>query len=134
MPDVLSATANIVPWASGLEDADVIDCLVFLTRGAQAVFVGLFERDDGVGAVWHRRAGHDPYRLAGADLAVVEITGCQFSDHLQVDRIRFRRAVRAPRLHGVAVHRRIVVRRNVEWSGDVGREDLADRVVDRASF
>ena len=92
-----------------------------------ASVVGVLDAHDGVRAVGHRRAGHDPHRLSSSDRAVRKATRCDLPDDPQLRR----RARHVVSTHRVAVHRRVAERRHVAIGTDVLREDEAERVEQR---
>ena len=87
--------------------------------------VRLLERHDGVGALGDRGARHDAHRGAGLNCAVEDVAGGHLADHAQLARRCLGRARRVRRAHGVAVHRGVVERWDVEAGGDVLSQHLA---------
>ena len=115
-PDVLAAGAHV---RSGLDRAEVDP-----VPRALAELLG----HDGVRPARHRRAGHDPERLAGSDAARVDRARGKIADDAKRARGP-RDEVR--RAHGVAVDGGVVRGRDVEGSRDVPRQDAPEPARDR---
>lgn len=82
-------------------------------------------RHDGVGTVRRGRARHNADAFALAHGGARQLPGLHLPDDFQRDRRRLRRALRVHRPDGVAVHRGVGQRRNVERRMDVLRERQA---------
>ena len=112
--DVLGRAADVGAGVDRGRDADGL--------GAG---VGALDGDDGIRAVGHRRAGHDPHGGAGPDGLGGAVAGRDVVDDRQLDRRGLARAGDVGGEHGVPVHRRVVERRERPGGRDVGREDAA---------
>ena len=99
--------------------------------GAGYLLVRLLERDDGVRAAGHRRAGHDADSGAGSYRAFVEVACRQLARDLEPDGVRLTGVRRVGGAHGVAVHRRVIERRDVEAGDSVLGQHLAQGVRQR---
>jgi len=89
--------------------------------------VGVLDAHDGVGALGHRCAGHDPHRLARSDGAVGKRSG---GDRAH-DAKRHAAARDICSAHRVTVHRRVAEGRYIAIGDRVLREDRAERVEQR---
>jgi len=112
--------------------------LEILSRGAHVLFLLLpggnrdaapFGANDfldhhRIGALRHHRAGHDAHALARTDTALEHPAGKRAADLLEDD-LGVRLQVGAA--HRVAIHRRIVVRRDIDRGHDALREHAAER-------
>ena len=97
-----------------------------------AVALGELDDDDRVGAVGHRRAGHDADRLAVADgRPWARDPPGSSPDHPEANRRVGRGAGGALRPHRVPVHRGVRERRDRTGRRDVGREHEPERFVRR---
>jgi hypothetical protein len=109
--------ADVGPARLGLEDLDGI-------RGVLRVL----HLDDGVGALRHRRSGHDPDGLARPHRLHGHLAGRHVFDdrehHRLGDGMLLREVLAADR---EAIHRRVVPGWVVAWSDDVLAQHAAER-------
>jgi hypothetical protein len=129
--NILTGAADVVAGQRRLEDADAPLGQTNLARHAASGFVRLFKGNDRIGTGWDRRAGHDPHRLSGADRPLEDISRRQFADHGELDRPLFARAIGARRLYGVAIHRRVIERWDIERRPNLLGRHLPERIQNR---
>ena len=107
--------------AAGLDLQGHEDAVVAVARGA-------LDHHDRVGTVGHRRAGHDPDRLARSDRDGRRVPGGELADHPEPHRVLlgWHRGVGGP--HRVAVHRGVRERRHRLGRADPLGEHEPERV------
>ena len=93
--------------------------------------VGQLDRNDGVGAVRHRGAGHDPQRRAPAQDVVRRVPRGDVAVDREGDGGLRGGAGELGGAHGVPVHRRVVEARQVDGGDDVLGEHEPQRRPDR---
>jgi len=114
-------------------DAHVAPAARRFVRATQWL-VGFLKRHDGVGAGRYRRPGHDPYRLARADRRLVDVSRREVRHHPELHRRARRRTCGIRGAYGVAIHRRVVQRRDVEGRHRVFCQHLSEGVQQRLAF
>ncbi len=120
LAQVFASRADIVVGVTGICDRDALDATV-----------AVLDTHDRVRPPWHRRARHDAGRSAGSHVDRREPTGGYRLQHLQHDRRLGGCPGHIVGANGVAVHGRIVPRRERDRRHDRGGEDLAERVEQR---
>src|SRR5581483_12242194 len=82
----------------------------------------------------YNRAGHDADSCPSADRGGRDVARSEVGDHPQLHRILRRRAADIFGAHGIAVHRRVVMRGNVQRRNHVLRQNSVQRLEQRNSF
>jgi hypothetical protein len=98
-----------------------------------AFFVGgdTFLHDHGVGALGHRRPGHDAHAFTWAHPAVERPAGQRGADEPQ---LQWRRIREVGAAQGVTVHRGVVMRRHVDRRADIACQHSSKCLPDRQPF
>src|ERR1035437_4335515 len=89
---------------------------------------GAFDGNNGISALWHRGAGHDPHALTASQAQRLGAASGNVVNHGQRERCREAGSQKIGGVHGIPIHGRVPKTRQGDLAGDVLGQDAALRI------